>query len=317
MNTPPPLFVCFPDYDAFANAAQSSLTVAELGVVRSLADRSLPPLTSIRTLSTISGISQRFIVNIAKNPDRYYRTFTIPKGRSHRTIHSPRIALKFFQAWFGYHLAAAGLHHEIAHGFVPGRSIVSAASVHCNSRWMAKVDLRSFFPSVSMARVQDRLIQIGYPELGARLASSLLCLYNGLPQGSPASPALSNAVFAPMDESIFRWSQERGLRVSRYADDITISLPEEVPDEHGHDHVQSLSQLLAGDGWELAEEKTKIATGHEPMRTLGLLVDGPSPRLSRKYRHKIRMIEHLLGKGDDLQKLSQFSGHLAFYRSVH
>src|SRR5690606_37333399 len=116
-----------------------------------LSERGLPPATSVDMVAYLFGFSRRFVTALKRNPDRYYRKFRIPKGRGHREIRSPRVGLKVIQKWFGHHLArspALGL-PSACHGFVPGRSLISAAREHRGAGWVYSTDIRDFFGAVS------------------------------------------------------------------------------------------------------------------------------------------------------------------------
>jgi hypothetical protein len=63
--------------------------------------------------------------------------------------------------------------HPAAHGFVPGRSAVTAAAVHTGSPLVISLDLESFFASLDAARVYRVFRAAGYPQPVAHLLTGL------------------------------------------------------------------------------------------------------------------------------------------------
>jgi len=125
--------------------------------------------------------------------------------------------------------------HTSSHGFRPGRSchtaLAEAASyVEAGHTWVVDIDLEKFFDRVHHQRLMARLAQrvedrqlltlinhmlkakVVMPD-GVRVATE-----EGVPQGGPLSPLLSNVVLSELDTELAR----RGLRFVRYADDCNI-----------------------------------------------------------------------------------------------
>lgn len=115
-------------------------------------------------------------------------------------------------------------------------------------------------------RVKGVFRHAGYPEQIATLLA-LLCTesprqmvqQNGktyyvalsdraLPQGAPTSPALTNIVCVNLDRRLTGLADKMGLRYSRYADDLTFSLPDNATSTKNTvqpaDHNQLIGQLL-------------------------------------------------------------------------
>lgn len=173
-----------------------------------------------------------------------YSHFTIAKRNSTaRQIWSPIPRLKFVQRWVLHNILNNLTTHGAAHGFVRGKSIVTNAAVHSNSELLIKLDVKDFFPSVSWRRVKGVFRHAGYPEQIATLLA-LLCTESprqvvqqdgvtyyvalgdrALPQGAPTSPALTNIVCLNLDRRLTGLAEKLGLRYSRYADDLTFSVP--------------------------------------------------------------------------------------------
>jgi len=125
--------------------------------------------------------------------------------------------------------------HESSHGFRPKRSCHTAlteakAYVEEGSTWVVDLDLSKFFDRVNhqrlMARVALRVQDRPLLELLGRLLKTTVVLPDGVqvvteegvPQGGPLSPLLSNIVLDELDQEL----SSRGHRFVRYADDVAI-----------------------------------------------------------------------------------------------
>jgi len=122
-----------------------------------------------------------------------------------------------------------------SHGFRPGRSChtaVDEAKRHLQDgyEWVVDLDLEKFFDRVChqrlMAKLAERvgdrrlLVLIGRM-LKARVVlpdGVVIGIDEGVPQGSPLSPLLSNVVLDELDSELAR----RGHRFVRYADDANV-----------------------------------------------------------------------------------------------
>lgn len=270
-------------------------------------------MVSIRCLATLFGYSSKFTGALYRRTERYYRTFSIPKGKKRRTIHAPKVALKVIQKWFGFHLAEVVKFDESVFGFVKGRSAIQAAAVHCGADWVYSVDIEDFFPSTPLRKVVVALQELGYTPHGADLIAKLCC-YNGmLSQGSPASPVLSNLVFRDADAELSGMAKQFELHNTRYADDIVFSAKGEFPEEI----KTAVHTVIESRGWKIAEQKERLVKRPNRMKVHGLLVHGEKPRLTKGYRNKIRAFKHLLANERVASEdVAQLKGHISYARSI-
>jgi retron-type reverse transcriptase len=310
---PPPFLVSFSTSEQFLKALPADLLELYAGDFQHLCDKRLPPVLSIRCLATLFGYSSKFTGALYHRTEKYYRTFSIPKGKTRRIIHAPRVALKVIQKWFGFHLAEAIKFDDCIFGFIKGRSAVDAAALHCGADWIYSLDISDFFPSTPMNMVIQALRELGYPAHGAELISKLCCYNGGLSQGSPASPVLSNVVFRSADLDLGTIAMKYGLRYTRYADDIVFSGKGDFPEAI----KPFIKTAIESRGWTIATTKERFSKRPNRLKVHGLLVHGPKPRLTKGYRNRIRAFKHLLGKEavkpDDVARLE---GHLSYARSV-
>ncbi len=125
--------------------------------------------------------------------------------------------------------------HEASHGFRPGRSCqtaIKAAHGYIDEgfEWAVDLDLEKFFDQVSHQRLKARLSQrvanhALHKLIGKMLKAKvvmpdgvIVSTEEGVPQGGPLSPLLSNIVLDELDQELGR----RGHRFVRYADDVNI-----------------------------------------------------------------------------------------------
>src|SRR5712692_5919420 len=115
---------------------------------------------------------------------------------------------------------------QLAHGFKRERSIVTNAMRHRKRRYVFNVDLQDFFGTINFGRVRGFFIKDANFMLHSKVATVLAqiaCPANGLPQGSPCSPVLSNLVGHVLDIHLCKLALKHGCTYSRYADDLTFS----------------------------------------------------------------------------------------------
>jgi RNA-directed DNA polymerase len=125
--------------------------------------------------------------------------------------------------------------HESSHGFRPNRSCQTAIAearsyAEQGHEWVVDLDLEKFFDRVHQQRLLGRLGQrIKDKRLVALIGRMLkakvvmpdgvkVSTEEGVPQGGPLSPLLSNIVLSELDEEL----AQRGHRFVRYADDCNI-----------------------------------------------------------------------------------------------
>jgi hypothetical protein len=177
-----------------------------------------------RRLASILQIAAGGLASIRMGPRYHFRPFTIakPDGRQRRLL-APSPALKLLQRRLLDHYLATLPVHACATAFCTGSSIVDNARAHARQQLVATVDLRDFFESTRAARVRAFFAKHGWRDEELRTLMRLCVFRNGLPQGAPTSPCLSNLVNVPLDERLCRLAQRTGGTYTRYGDDLTFS----------------------------------------------------------------------------------------------
>ena len=292
--------------------AYPALSNAEAQLIEDLSQRGLPPATSIEALAALFGLNPGLLWAFKNKPNRYYRTFKIPKGKEKREITAPKVGLKMIQSWLGYHLARQEVADHVF-GFVPGRSHIDAAEKHIGAQWAYSFDISNFFVSTPRAEVGGALLQLGYSPASAELICDLCTLNGRLVQGSPASPALSNICFRGVDQALRTIAQQNGFVVTRYADDVVFSGQGELPAELENQIVP----IFAATPWKVHPNKILKQPIKGRIKVHGLLVTDDHIALTKGYRNKIRAYRHIYATkklaAEDRRRLA---GHLNYARQV-
>lgn len=307
-----------------------------------LLENQLPALTKVAQLCEALNLSVnelRWLCYQREVTDKsHYTRFEIPKrSGGMRAIWAPLPKLKQAQHWILHEILDRLVVHGSAHGFISGRSIASNAAEHTNSQVLVKVDIENFFPTISWKRVKGVFRKAGYPEQIATLLA-LLCTespreiveHEGkqvyvaladrcLPQGAPTSPALTNALCLRLDRRLTGFAQKAGWRYTRYADDLTFSLPanSKHPAEISR-LLGTLKRVLGEEGFNLNEKKTRVIRKGNVQAVTGLVVNGEqAPRVSRELKRQMRAAVHnlkqgkTLPEGESIQRLRGYAAYIA------
>jgi RNA-directed DNA polymerase len=146
--------------------------------------------------------------------------------------------------------------HPSSHGFRPGRSChtaITEAKGHLEDgcEWCVDLDLEKFFDLVCHQRLAAKLAErVGDRRLlvliGRMLKAKVVLpdgvvidTEQGVPQGGPLSPLLSNIVLDELDQELDR----RGHRFARYADDAKVYVRSE---RAGQRVMASLTEFIEG-----------------------------------------------------------------------
>jgi RNA-directed DNA polymerase len=188
-------------------------------------------------------------------------------------------------------------------GFRPGRSAHHAVKqiqgyIKAGYKVAVDVDLAKFFDRVHhdalMARVarkvRDKAVLrlIGkYLRAGVLVGENLQPTAEGVPQGSPLSPLLSNVMLDDLDKELER----RGHRFARYCDDFLIVVHSQ---RAGARVKASLTRFLRHHlKLEINEAKSTVGPTNE-CRFLGFTFHGTriywSPEAVQDFRHRLRKL---------------------------
>jgi retron-type reverse transcriptase len=306
----------------------------------------LPPLPDVKTLASAIGVSVaeiRFLAyERALSRVSHYQRFLIPKkSGGSRQISAPMPRLKRVQYWILDNILAKVPVHEAAHGFVPGRSILTNAAPHTGRGVVVNLDLKDFFPTLSWRRVRGKFQGLGYSGAVATVLA-LICTEpdadeveldgqrlfvrkgpRRLPQGAPTSPALTNLICSRLDKRLSGLAAKLGFTYTRYADDLTFSASGEAAEITGT-LLKAVEAIVTAEGFAVHPGKTRVMRSHRRQEVTGLVVNervGVPRDTLRRFRALLHQIEKTgpdgksWGKGTDVFLAA--AGFAQFVRMVN
>jgi RNA-directed DNA polymerase len=236
-------------------------------------------------------------VRETREPLNHYRYTWVPKGRGkYRLLEEPKPRLKAIQRQLLREIVGLIPTHVAVHGFVTGRSPVTAAEPHVGHRIALRLDIADFFGSVNTGRVYGIFRTCGYPEGVAHTLTGLVTnrLPNHLrteqirksgsgsiaprvrdahlPQGAPTSPALANLAALGIDRRMTGLAASFEATYTRYADDLLISGGLALLKGRNR-FIELVSDIVGDEGFRLQESKTAVMTNAGRQRMLGLVVN--------------------------------------------
>lgn len=235
-----------------------------------------------------------------------YQKFVIPKRRpgEYRTIYAPNVELngrlkEMLAKWYRYTPS------PFAHGFVPGRNIVTNAGPHVGKKIVISIDIKDFFPSIELNAFVDVMTKLEIDVDSDKLRLCFVPIGNEwvLPQGFPTSPHLSNLFLKDFDWRLARYirRQYSDADYTRYADDLTIS----ANDDNICTVIKVIECYLKHYGLSINRRKLKIMRRHRRQNVCGIVVNDKI-HLPREYRKRLRAMKHQENKSKEAK------GHYAF-----
>ncbi|MGG7466853.1 retron St85 family RNA-directed DNA polymerase [Chryseobacterium arthrosphaerae] len=274
---------------------------------------SLPAFESIADFSRKSGFSLSVIRYLAfhrrVSKKSHYHTFEISKkSGGKRKISAPKSQLKGFQQWILENILNKIPVGETVHGFTAQKSIVTNAEPHLGKDIIINIDLQDFFPSISYKRVKGLFVKLGYSEQLATIFA-LTCtqahteevLLDGvkyfvhkgerfLPQGSPASPAISNLIVYKLDKRLRGLAGKLGFVYTRYADDLTFSA-HQANDQNINKLLYFVKKVISEENFTVHPDKLHIMRKKHQQKVTGIVVN-EKLNVERQKLRKFRALLH-------------------------
>jgi retron-type reverse transcriptase len=279
--------------------------------------RNLPQITRL-AFKRWSGSPKE---NRGKAFDDLYYSWPLPKkAGGTRTITAPAPDLKRLQRLILDKLLEPVPINDCVHGFIKERSSATNARFHTRKQVVAKLDIRSFFPSTPYHLIVKALRTAtgGTLSQGALFLLADICSYQGgLPVGAPSSPTLGNIILSRFDEVMADRCAKNDVFYTRYADDLVFS-----GDNRAVPMLGVAKRLLKNLGYQTDSKKELIMRRGMRQSVTGLVVNEEA-NMPRRQRRRLRAAMHSMAHGKDPHwhgkqaSKQKIIGVLNYLRGVH
>lgn len=254
----------------------------------------VPILLTKYHLSSFFGIRWYPFKFLLNNIDENYTKFRISKKKGgQRLIESPTHNLKQIQLKILREILSKIDISDKSYGFVKKRSIIDNANQHLKSDYMLGIDLKDFFPTIKTPRVYFIFRYLcGYCHEVSITLTKLVTKANALPQGAPTSPCISNIVSYKLDYRLSLLSDTMNYEYTRYADDISISSPIEIPKQIKY----TVYKIIRDEGFFVNKYKTKYMKSNNYLEVTGVYIKNKRLSIPRKYIKNIEQQLYYINK---------------------
>lgn len=279
------------------------------------------------------GVPESLIAEAIREAHSHVRLIKIPKRNGGKRIaYQPSSKLKLIQYWLMDNCFSKIAIHTASAAFCPGASIKKNADHHSSNRYLIRVDIEDFFPSIRFSDFRPYLeewhrIERPIWPLDADsfeiVKSACFNKHGALPIGYPTSPNIANIVMRNLDELIIseltNKTNIKDVKYTRYADDMVVSCNE----KGGCNKILGVLNKVIGQSstprLKINSDKTRFMSksgGSAVVTGLVVRADG-TITVPRKYKDKIRLILSRARKGAvNAESKEQILGHLNHIRDI-
>ncbi|KEZ93520.1 hypothetical protein IL45_04725 [Nonlabens ulvanivorans] len=297
-----------------------------LNYSETLLKKNLPIIFNSSHLSALVGYNKDYLNRVSKvnKTSYFYRDYYIPKKNGEkRLIREPLPSLKQIQRWLLDNLFIKLPISPYAKAYRAKKGIRDHVRYHKKEEVVITMDIEKFFDNLESGLIVNILLSKGYSFQVANLITKICTLNDVLPQGAPTSPAISNILLYEFDNEISKYTNSKGLKYTRYADDLAFSGSIQDVDTL----IKIVKENLAKINLKINHSKTRVMSKKARQIISGIVVNDKI-QVPRKDRDDLRQamyyiekfsleehlkkidcnkanyIEHLLGKANYMLKIN-------------
>jgi len=287
-----------------------------LSSINALLLQGLPVMSDLDDFAKEARLSKDTIYRLSKYSTEYYKIYEIPKKSGGvRLIAQPSRMMKGIQGWILVKILNKLTPSVNSTGFRKGYNLLRNAMPHVGAVEILNLDIKDFFHSTKAKKIFNLFRSIGYNILISHILTKICCYQGSLPQGGPCSPVLANLTNSKLDRRIAKFCGQRSIIYTRYADDLTFSIPQL---NYSNFLIKVITEIVEDEGYRVNTKKTRIAGNSRQKKITGLILSDQKVGIGRQQYRLLRAKIHAYSKlkRRNQKKENHINGWLSFIQDV-
>ncbi len=254
------------------------------------------PIATVAAVARALGVTPAILQNARLSiPSAYHRREQPKPDGGVRITYRVAEPLKSVQKRVLHRLLRAVELPPYLLGGRPGADYLTNVQLHCGAKILFGEDVASFFPSIRPHHVRSVYQELmHFSPVVAECLTELSIFDNQVPQGAHTSGDLANLVFWRQEPELVARFAARGLRYSRFVDDVYVSARKALAPTDKTWIVGELHRMFALEGFRAKRKKHELRSSGSAMRVHRVSINTGRPSISRSERSKLRAAVHEL-----------------------
>jgi len=175
-------------------------------------------------------------------------------------------------------------------GSLAGNDFITNAAIHKGAKQAFTEDITKFFDNITSHHVYRIWHDFfGFSDEVASLLTNLTTREGRVFQGTPTSSYLANLAFWDREPALVERLSQKGIRYSRYVDDLTMSSTDALSAEDKTWLISQVYGMIGAAGFKPQRAKHDSLPASRPIKIMGLNANSKSqPSLPKKERANIQ-----------------------------
>ena len=203
------------------------------------------------------------------NENIFVNTYANHTTYSYKLDDNNSLKLKNFHTFLNNIIFIKQKIHDNVFSYRENHTILQMVTLHKNSKYYFKTDIKNFFGSISKKMISDCIIT-NLQNIPLDNILNLITIDNKLPAGFVSSPAISNFVLYNFDVEINKYCKENNIIYTRYSDDLIFSSNTQI--FNIENTIQDILKNLYDNKFILNSSKSKYMNKSNRIKILGLII---------------------------------------------